>query len=127
MKKCSRYPILFGIIGETGFDYIIERKEELIFSNLNLREYELEDVIKQLKISDINDVPKYIKRIIKRKFAFLITLDEITTVYLLSNCDKDRLCKVGSLIEQFFNTIYKIYSEMNFYNDNIFKKHTGTA
>lgn len=123
---------MFGIIGKTSnLYYIIVREEELIISNTNLKKDKIKNVIKQLKTGDINAVSKDIKRIIKKKYAFPITLDIVTTVYLFSN-NKD-LCEIGNLIEHIFFTIYKIQSELDdLYNYQIFKKLifkklTGTA
>ncbi len=111
---------MFGIIGETrNLYYIIVREEELIISNTNLKKDKIKNVIKQLKTGDINAVPKDIKRIIKKKYAFPITLDIVTTVYLFSN-NKD-LYEIGNLIEHIFFTLYQIQSEINYFS-YIFKK-----
>lgn len=112
---------MFGVIGETtrNLYYIIVREEELIISNTNLKKDKIKNVIKQLKTGDINVVPKDVKRIIKKKYAFPITLDIVTTVYLFSN-NKD-LYEIGNLIEHIFFTLYQIQSYINYYS-LLFKK-----
>lgn len=93
-----------------GNDYIIERKEELVISNLNLTDKKIYNIIKEIKSNEIMDVPKKCKRIIKKKYVYPITVDVLTTIYLFSNFNKEKLYDTGTIIKEVFRLLYEIYT-----------------
>lgn len=93
-----------------GNDYIIERKEELVISNLNLTDKKIYNIIKEIKSNEIMDVPKKCTRIVKKKYVYPITIDVLTTIYLFSNSNKEKLYDTGTIIKEVFRLLYEIYT-----------------